>query len=276
MLKAFGGPVGTWVTAGVSVWVAAGALVLLPPTNLISGKAQAGDLKIGAIGMVRPKYEGSKDYEVIGAPIVYPVYSDGAGGAFSFNGIDDIRFRLLDNHGFEAGVLGGYAFGRDQDDGRLLRGLGDVDDGFVAGGYVGFRSGIMLFDVSYHRIVSGDTGGFFRIGAAAKQHIAPNVELKARVGATYADNDYMDNYFGVSPTQSARSRAGLGVYDSEAGFKDVHVYLGMAYDIDQQWSVLAGVGYKRLIGDAADSPVVETEDQFFGSLGVTYRFSLSR
>jgi outer membrane scaffolding protein for murein synthesis (MipA/OmpV family) len=238
--------------------------------------AQAGDLKVGAIGIVKPKYEGSDDYEVIGAPFVYPVFSDGAGGAFSFNGLDDIRFRLLDSYGFEAGVLGGYTFGRDQDDGPLLRGLGDVDGGFIAGGYVGFRTGIMLFDVSYHRIVSGDTGGFFRIGATAEKRIAPNVEIKARVGATYADDDYMDYYFGVTPFQSTRSLAGLAVYDSEAGFKDVHVSLGMTYDIDRQWSVLAGVGYKRLIGDAADSPVVETEDQFFGRFGVTYRFSLSR
>lgn len=260
----------------IRAWVAFGALVLLPIANLASSSAHAGDLKVGGIAIVKPKYEGSDEYEVIGAPFAYPVFSDGEGGAFAFNGLDDIRFRLLENQGFEAGVLGGYTFGRDQDDGPLLRGLGDVDGGFIAGAYIGYRAGIMLFDVSYHRIVSGDTGGYFRIGATAEQRIAPNVEIKARVGATYADDDYMEYYFGVSPLQAARSRAGLAVYDSEAGFKDVHLSVGMTYDIDRHWSVLAGVGYKRLIGDAADSPVIETEDQFFGTIGVTYRFSLSR
>ena len=47
----------------------------------------------------------------------------------------------------------------------------------------------------------------------------------------------------------------------------------VTYDFDQRWSLLVGVGYKRLIGDAADSPIVESEDQFSATFGLTYRFS---
>ncbi len=246
-----------------------------------AGARAGGDIKVGGMGFVAPKYEGSDEYRVLGAPFAYPVFSNAdsntlAGRVAPGNGIDDLRFRVFDGRGFEAGLLGGYAFGRDQDDGPLLGGLGDVDGGFIVGGYAGFRTGPVLFDVSYHRIVSGDTSGYFRLGATVQKRVSANLELRSRVGVTYADNDYMQDYFGVTARQSARSVAGLAVYDAEAGFKDIFVDLGLTYDIDRHWSVLAGVGYKRLIGDAADSPVIETEDQFFGRFGLTYRFSLER
>ncbi len=262
-------------------WMAAPAIALMAAVALSSGAAHATDIKIGAIGFVAPKYEGSDEYRVLGAPYAFPIFSDAATGGLAGrvapgNGIDDLRFRLFDGHGFEAGILGGYAFGRDQDDGPLLDGLGDVDGGFILGAYAGFRAGIALFDISYHRIVSGDTSGYFRLGATVENRVAPNLNLRVRVGTTYADEDYMQDYFGVSAAQSANSGAGLASYDAEAGFKDVFVDLGATYDIDSHWSVLAGVGYKRLIGDAADSPVIETEDQFFARFGFTYRFSLQR
>lgn len=31
--------------------------------------------------------------------------------------------------------------------------------------------------------------------------------------------------------------------------------------------------YARLIGDAADSPVIETENQLYGGVGLSYKFS---
>lgn len=256
-------------------------MALMAAVALPFGAAHATDVKVGAMGFVAPKYEGSKEYRVLGAPVAYPIFSDAATGGLAGrvapgNGIDDLRFRLLDRHGFEAGVLGGYAFGRDQDDGPLLDGLGDVDGGVILGAYAGFRAGIALFDISYHRIVSGDTSGYFRVGATVEKRVTPNLNLRARGGVTYADDDYMQDYFGVSGLQSTRSVAGLPIYDADSGFKDAFVDLGATYDIDSHWSVLAGVGYKRLIGDAADSPVIETEDQFSARFGFTYRFSLER
>lgn len=241
-----------------------------------SVNATATDVKIGGIGIVKPTYEGSDSYEVVGAPFAFPVFSSTSNGTVSFNGADDVRFRLLKEQGFEAGPLAGYAFGRDEGDGLLLRGLGDVDGGVIVGGYVGYRLSSLFFDVSYHHIVSGDTGGFFRLGVSNKYRINEQLSTKIRVGATYADDDYMSDYFGVSAAQSASSTAGLAAYDTSAGFKDVHVKLSGTYDIDNRWSLTGSAGYKRLIGDAADSPIVESEDQFSASLGVTYRFSFRR
>jgi outer membrane scaffolding protein for murein synthesis (MipA/OmpV family) len=253
----------------MSAAVSAAALVAV-----LGSSAAATDVKVGGVAVVKPTYEGSDSYEVIGAPIAFPAEGAGTAGSFTFNGVDDLRYRLLGGPtGFEAGPLAGYAFGRDDGDGPLLRGLGDVDGGVIVGGYAGYRAAGWLFDVSYHHIVSGDTGGFLRLGVANKTHHSDRFWTKLRVAATYADDDYMSHYFGVSAAQSAASLAGLPLYDADAGFKDVHVVLSGSYDIARNWSVIGSAGYKRLIGDAADSPVVESEDQFTATLGLTYRFS---
>ncbi|MEM9355797.1 MAG: MipA/OmpV family protein [Pseudomonadota bacterium] len=47
----------------------------------------------------------------------------------------------------------------------------------------------------------------------------------------------------------------------------------MKYKMNERWSLKLNGRYSRLVGDAADSPVIETEDQFSGSANITYKFS---
>lgn len=239
----------------------------------------SGDLNLqaGGIVVVRPKYEGSDEYEVTGAPIVAPAgtagYSDG--GLVQFKGIDDVRFRLLNLYGFEAGPVAGYRFGRDEDDADRLIGMGDVDGGLLLGGFAAYRVGPFAAFASYaHQVGGDDTGGQLRFGGESRFMLSPIVAVTATVGATWADDDYMGSYFGVTAAQSNRS--GLAAYDADAGVKDV--YLGLAGDValDERWTLKLTGRYSRLIGDAADSPIVESEDQFFGGLGLTYKFSIPR
>lgn len=237
--------------------------------------AQAIDLQVGGAAVVTPKYEGSKDYEVRGFPIIAPAGDGSDGGRVQFRGLDDVRFRVIDLYGFEAGPLGGYRFGRDEHDADRLQGLGDVDGGLVAGAYAAYDFGGFKPFVSYHHQVTGDdAGGVLRAGAEVRLPVANNVTLLAIGGATYANSDYMDAYFTVSPAQSAAS--GLAAFDASSGIKDVYLSLGTDIPLTDVWSLKAGARYSHLLGDAADSPIVETEHQFSGVLGLTYRFSLAR
>ena len=238
--------------------------------------AAAQDWQVGGVAVVKPTYEGSDEYEVVGAPFVAPGFGAGQ-GRVSFNGLDDLRFRAWRASGFEFGVLGGYTFGRDEDDGDLLRGLGDVDGGLILGGYAGYRVGNLLLDASYHHIVTGDdTGYFLRFGGEVSYTPISRFKLKFRVGTTYADDNYMASYFGVTSAQSAASAANLAAFSTEADFKDVFIKSSATIKLSDRWTLLAGAGYKRLIGDAGDSPIVESEDQFTGTLGLTYKFNWSR
>jgi outer membrane protein len=233
-------------------------------------------VKVGGVLVVMPKYEGSDEYEVLGFPYVFPTFSGGPGwfSRVDARGLDDVRFKLIERDGFVAGPLGGYTFGREEDDGDLLEGLGDIDGGAVVGGFVGYRLGPVLFDVSYHQFFDDSEGYQIRFGAEIERQVSQGVTLTGRIGATYADENYTQTYFGVSDDQAATSN--LGAFDADAGFKDVHVQVGIKADLDDRWSARASVRYSHLLGDAGDSPVVESEDQFTGLIGLSYKFYTDR
>ncbi len=224
-----------------------------------AGVAHAGDgggldLQVGGMVVVAPKYDGAKDYRVVGFPFVAPAGST-ADGIVQFKGPDDLRFRLLSGGGFEAGPLVGWRFSREEDDASRLRGLGDVDGSVVVGGYAAYSMGALRPFISYHYGVSGDddTGALLRFGSEALTTIG-GVPVRATFGASWADDNYMDAYFSVSPAQSAASAAGLRRYDAGAGIKDV--YLGLSTDVplSERWTLKLMGQYSQLVGDAADSP----------------------
>ncbi len=238
----------------------------------------AGDFDVGGFIAVVPKYEGAKEYEVIGFPIIAPSgYGIGNDGWVQFRGPEDLRLRVVQFNGFEAGPLAGWRFDRDEDDANRLRGLGDIDGGLVLGGYAAYRTGAFMPFVSYHHQVSGDdTGSLLRFGVETTVPLAFTKSVLATLGTSYADGEYMDTYFSVTPTQAASSVAGLPAYDANAGIKDVYFGLTTDVPLSQDWTLKLSGRYSRLVGDAADSPIVEDENQFYGGFGITYRLSSQR
>jgi outer membrane protein len=262
---------------------AAGALAL-PFAMAVQAKAER-SIALGAAAVVKPKYEGSDGYETYAIPLFIPRFTDSADenpslfksirSRVKFRGLDDIRLRVFDSGAFEAGAVTGYIGDRDQGDGRLLRGWGDVDGGLVLGGYAGVHVGNVFFDAALIDKVSGDDAGYqVRLGAEVERRVSPRSKVKARAGTTFASDDYMQTYFGVTPTQAAMSTVVLSEFNPEAGLKDMHVELGAEIDLSKRWVMKASGGYARLLGDAADSPVVESANQWTGTLGFAYRFNV--
>lgn len=256
---------------------AAGLLIiatLTPP-----GTADAGgtdwlpkEWQIGAMVMTSPRYEGARDYRAIAIPLVAPVGA--SNGMVQVKGLDEIRLRLFSIDRLELGPLAGWRFGRDEDDGRRLAGLGDIDGGLVAGGYAAYRllGPASAFLAYQHQLTGDDTGGLLRFGVESKAQVHPALTLTATVGSTWASEDYMRAFFGVTPPQAALS--GLAAYAPAAGIKDVSLALGADIALDRRWTLRLTGRYTQLLGDAADSPIVERDGQLYGGIGLTY--SLSR
>lgn len=222
--------------------------------------------------IVAPEYEGSKSYRVLGAPLIAPA-GGGGSGLVQFKGLDDLRFRLLQGGGFEAGPLVGYRFGRDEDVNRRLRGTGDIDGGLVVGGFLGYRMGGIFPFASYHHQVTGDgTGSIIRAGLETNSRFG-SVALTTTLGATWASEAYNQSFFGIDAVQAARS--GLRLYDAEAGIKDVFLSASADIALDARWTLKLMGRYTHLLGEARDSPLVETNHQLFGGVGLTYRFNLN-
>ncbi len=232
------------------------------------------EFQAGAAAFVSPKYEGGKTYEVNAIPFVIP---GGKGGDddLTFNDIDSVQYRFVKSGPFEAGVLGGLWLGRGNHDSDRLLGFGHIDAGLVLGGFGAYNVGPVKFTASYHRQVTDDVGGLIRLRADTILPISNSVKFLAGIGTNYADDEYMRVHFGVDAAQSAVSVARLGVYDANAGFKNVFVGAGLEYEFSERWTAKLYGEYSRLIGDAADSPVIETKDQFSGLFTITYQFGPS-
>ncbi|MDP3897450.1 MAG: MipA/OmpV family protein [Mesorhizobium sp.] len=236
-------------------------------------------VSLGGFAGVQPAYEGSDEYRFVAYPLIAPKYF-GAGydadarARVDFRGIDDVRVTAFRYGGLDVGPLAGYSFGRDEGLSSRLAGLGDVDGGLAAGGFISYTFNPVFVDFAYHTQVTGDsdTGYTLRFGAGVAQNLTERMALSAYLGGSYASEDYMDSYFSVTPAQAALSGAGLGVFDAAGGFKDVGLDLGLDYRLTDRLTLQSKAGYARLLNDAAASPITAARNQFSGGLGLTYRF----
>jgi MipA family protein len=205
-------------------------------------------------------------------PFVFPGSKDGDDD-LTFNDIDSVQYRFVKSGMFEAGPLAGAWLGRSDSDGRKLGGLGDIDAGLVLGGFAALNTGMTKITASFHHQVTGnDVGSLVRLRADTELPVAAGFKFLAGAGTNYATDGYMDTMFGVSAAQAGSSTAGLLAYNPSADFKDVFVGAGFEAELTERWTAKVYGEYARLIGDAGDSPVIETQDQFTGLLSITYQF----
>jgi outer membrane protein len=242
---------------------------------------------VGAAAIIKPKYEGSQEHEVIPIPLIIPRLveeEDTPDGVFkqvrkriAFRGLDDVRIRVFGGDRFQVGAVTGWITTRDEDDADFLEGTGDIDGGLVAGAYTAYSLGAFTFDAAYIEKITGTSAGpQYRFGVETTREISDRADFTVRVGTTFASAEFMRTYFGVSAAQSRNSRAGIPTYTPDGGIKDVFIAIGGSYDINDRWVFKGGARYGRLLGDAEDSPLVETPDQVSGTVGLAYRFNWNR
>ncbi|MEA3412439.1 MAG: MipA/OmpV family protein [Pseudomonadota bacterium] len=95
--------------------------------------------------------------------------------------------------------------------------------------------------------------------AAYQANFTQRLNMSFGVGTTWANQGYMDHYYGVDPT---RARAtGLSEYQAVAGFQNAALQMSACYQLTDMWSMGAKVGYLRYLGDAANSPLLDTEER---------------
>ncbi|WP_225769247.1 MipA/OmpV family protein [Inquilinus sp. Marseille-Q2685] len=226
---------------------------------------------LGAGAMYASDYEGSDDYTVMPLPFVEVSWQDRI--RLSGLGIFATPF-MTDGLRFDLGVK--YEFGRYEDDNDALKGLGDLEVGAVAVVRFGYEAGAVNLGLEIARDLTGDRNGLTATAEAEYAiQLLDDVRLSMTPHLTWADDEYMSNTFGITAAQAARSARGLASYDAGSGLKDVGINLGVGYALTDSIQVMGQVGYSRLLGDAADSPLVTDEgsaDQFSAMLGLAYRW----
>ncbi|GGF65092.1 MltA-interacting MipA family protein [Azorhizobium oxalatiphilum] len=219
---------------------------------------------LGGGAMIAPKYEGSDEYEVSPVPFVSASFGD-------LVKLDPrgLSVNLYKADGFTFSGRLGYDGGRQQDDSDHLRGLGDIDAGAVVGAKVAYAIGQVELYAALNRTIGGSDGLEAKFGVDASFRYE-RMLFTAGMSGTWSDDNYMQAYFGVTPTQSALS--GLPVYTIGAGLKRVDFNVSATYMLTDHWLIRGQAGLGYLIGDAADSPIVESKTQPSGILAIGYKF----
>jgi MipA family protein len=241
-------------------------------------------IAVGAAAV--PDYEGADSYDLIPAAAIRGRV---AGMDFWSSGLKlylDVFGRPADGIDFDGGPIVGLRFnrtGKIKDD--AVDALSELDTAVEVGGFGG---------LSWHGLTNPYDTLSFRldyladVGGAHKSNlITPSISFStplsrtfyvgASASAEWAGDGYADYYYSVSPAESLAS--GLAIFEADGGMKEWKLGLtavsAFSGDLTHGWSVFGSGSYARLVGDFADSPLVDdrgSANQWMAAVGLAYTF----
>jgi outer membrane protein len=229
----------------------------------------------GSVGLgvgVRPAYEGANERETRLTPHINLFYGDTFFLTGMTAGANLWKHSTAQGLSISAGPLLALRRGRDEDD--ALIGLGEIDHGLDAGGFIRFRKDGWQAGADVRKdVTNGDGGTTVNLSVGYGLPVAQNLRLRANLDTAWASGAYMNTFYGIDAIQSANS--GIAQYTAGSGFKHVGASLAANYAISREWVGFASLRATQLIGDAADSPIVAalgSKNQVAATVGIKYRF----
>lgn len=223
-------------------------------------------VRAGFITLNAPRYQGSDEQKTSVVPGIFLHASNGL-FADPFNGVGYVfepAGKLL------YGVRANVETGRSIED--ALPGFDKIKARLNPGVFANYTVNEQFTLKSALRAGLGNRGdgSLLNLGATYKLYNANFVSVNLNASVKYASSSYMQAYFGVSPTQSAAS--GLAAYQPAAGLAMAQVGLTGGFPISREIYIFSSVSVQRLLGDAADSPIVRKKTQPAAFVGAVYSF----
>ena len=229
---------------------------------------RADEFSVGGMAISRPNYEGANGKEVD----ILPLLDISIGKSFFLNNERGLGAYFLKNRAFEFGGSFGYYESRKEEDDEKLKGLGDIDGGIDGRLFAKIRLNEYSFFVQIQNDLSSKHNGtLYVFGADYFNKPSSYTNWRVKSSYTFADDNYMRSYFGISEAQAGKS--GLTRFKAGSGFKDFTLDWIYNHYLSRHWGLKGVIGYKFLVGDAADSPLVTSKGQISFGIGLFYKFS---
>ncbi len=188
------------------------------------------------------------------------------------NGLDGLGYNVINDETFHAGAQLRPRWGGPDD---TDSGIQSPDTGadlafyaykrtwkdFVVGGRIG-------------RDVTGVSDGWDFWGSVSRQDVTPVGLLQSMVYARGGDKNTNRTFYGVTARDVAAVPS-LNEYDPKGGLNQVGVAFLMMTPIGDKYAIGTFANYERILGEAADSPLIERygqQDEYRGGLIVVRRF----
>ncbi len=228
-----------------------------------------------------PDFEGSRTMRtqpVLGMAVTYRSASMGSVEM----GSRGLNWTLVQQPDLKAGIGLAMDPGR-VDDGRhkltavgyrpgseRLRGMGEVRMAPVVSAFGSATVAGVPLSAALRHAAGSHQGTLLDVGLSVPWKAARHVDLALAPGVTWADRRWMQAYFGVTAEQAAAS--GRPAFHAGSGLKSAQLSLTLDMALSRHWHLNAEWQGRRLLGDAADSPVAEKRVQTGVMLGLLRTF----
>ncbi len=231
---------------------------------------------IGALS--KNEYIGSSDYDIV--PAIISEFNL-LGRNIEIEGLT-ARAELYSKNSWHAGLATQFDFGRnDEVSNQAIAAMTEIEANVNLGGYLSHKnSNILLnndelelrvqttFDAS-----SVHKGSLTTFTSTYTLPLFIPWRFEFELESSYANDNYMNTYFGISQADSITS--GLELYQASSGFMDVTVNANIILFSSPTWGAYTRLSYSHLLNDAANSPIIKQEgsvNQSQFGLGIFYRF----
>ncbi len=233
-------------------------------------------LWLGAYVMTFPAYIGSADNKIYVRPIIEvdkrvknetPLIVDRAAG---------VGVKLFDYKHSYMGIAANWRRGWKGED--QLAGLNDRDGSLAASTLIGYANNDIGFEAM---LVSGwglfgDLEGLV-VTAKAEQEFRLNYIFRPTLGAriSWADEKYMNNYFGISDNEAANASYISNSYKPKSGFRDARIYVNNRFDLVEGVRLYMDAYVGFVLDEAKESPIVSEvgkDINYGGGLGISFQF----
>lgn len=225
-------------------------------------------IRLGAGFGITPDYVGSDDYRYRFVPLIDIRYKD----KWALQGTK-FHYHLFSRDGLKAGPLLNYRFGRESERNRALDGLEDIKDTIDLGAFVEYRKASFVVSGDVRKALGAGQGLTAQVTAAQGIYHTDKFALGAGLRARWRSGRNTQTNFGITPDQSAES--GHRIFDAGGGFSSFGLSVLGRYRLGEKWRLEGLLAFSRLVGDAADSPLVEdvgSASQALGGIGIRYIF----
>lgn len=160
---------------------------------------------------------------------------------------------------------------RETDDDIALTGLAEIDYAIELGARLSYDFGPVNVYGTARRGFGGHEGVVGEVGADYRTDLSDKLTLWSGLEFGYGDAEFGNTYFGVTPAEALSS--GYQSYLPGGGFNSAAVKFQARYSLNDLTALFGEVEYGRIIGDAADAPIIQDEYQPELRLGIVRKLS---
>ena len=231
------------------------------------------DINLAVGAAMQPTFHGSDRYRATPIPLVIIRWRDTV--SLGQDGLSlywhDGNFRIGGGVSYDGGRLDHESSGILNSGDNRLKGLGDVDASVGLRGFVSYKMGPVYLDTSLTKYLGSQNKGILvNFGASAPLALSKQFIVQPHIRMTWADDNYMQTFFGISPLQASQSI--FPQFNTAAGLADIDGGLTVVYRLNDHWFIGADASATRYLDQAARSPITIADTNATVAAVIGYHF----